>query len=274
MSSTPQLPPLAKIEHKTIVDLISKGKHIDERQPFDMRSLDIEVGLIEKGNGSAQVRLGKTKVLVGVKVEPGTPFPDTPNEGILTVNAELVPLASPSFELGPPGESSIELARIVDRGIRESKALGLSKLCVEPGKKVFVVFVDVYVLDHDGNLIDASSIGALAAILNARMKEYEYHDGQIRFKDAEISLPVNDYPVSVTFARINDVLLADPCLEEEQVMSARLTVTTDRAERICAMQKGGLGTFSVGQVKEAVRMATLKGSDIRKQILAVAARNA
>ena len=44
------------------------------------------------------------------------------------------------------------MARVVDRGIRESKAIDLEKLCVEAGKLVFVVFVDVYVLNHDGIL--------------------------------------------------------------------------------------------------------------------------
>ncbi|MEK6919684.1 MAG: RNA-binding protein, partial [Thermoproteota archaeon] len=100
MSSTPHLPPVAKLEQKNVVDLIARGKRIDERGPDSYRPIQIQVGLIEKANGSAHVSLGKSKVLVGVKVEVGEPFPDTPDEGVLTVNAELVPLASPSFEPG------------------------------------------------------------------------------------------------------------------------------------------------------------------------------
>ena len=105
MSATHQLSPVAKLEQKTVVDLILKGKRIDERGPFDYRPMTIMLGIIEKANGSAEVYLGKTKVLAGVKVEIGTPFPDTPDEGILTVNAEFVPLASPTFEAGPPDEN-------------------------------------------------------------------------------------------------------------------------------------------------------------------------
>src|SRR5256886_5226351 len=99
MSATPQLPPVAKLEQKTVVDLVTKGKRIDERGLESYRPIQIQVGLIEKANGSAQVFLGKSKVLAGIKVEIGEPFPDTPEEGVLTVNAELVPLASPSFEM-------------------------------------------------------------------------------------------------------------------------------------------------------------------------------
>ncbi len=173
MSATPQLPPVAKLEQKTVVDMISKGKRIDDRGIDSYRNIRIEAGLIEKANGSAQVHLGKSKVLVGVKVQVGEPFPDTPDEGVLTVNAELVPLASPSFEPGPPSEEAIELARVVDRGIRESKALDVKSLVLEKGKKVQVVYVDVYVLDHDGNLIDAAAMAALTALINAKVSKME-----------------------------------------------------------------------------------------------------
>ena len=84
MSATHQFSPVAKLEQKTVVDLILKGKRLDERGPLDYRPLTIMLGTIEKANGSAYVYLGKTKVLAGIKVEIGTPFPDTPDEGILS----------------------------------------------------------------------------------------------------------------------------------------------------------------------------------------------
>ena len=173
---------VTKIKVKQIEALLEKGTRIDGRGLLDTREIKIEQGLIEKAEGSARVLLGKTDVLVGVKIETGEPFPDTPKEGVLTVNAELVPLASPTFEPGPPDENSIELARVVDRGIRESHAVDTEKLCIEEGKKVFVVFVDVYVLNHDGNLIDASAIAAMAALMNTKMPNYEIKDGELKIK--------------------------------------------------------------------------------------------
>jgi len=267
MSSTRQPPPIAKIEQRTVVDLLTRGRRIDERSITDYRKLEIETGIIEKANGSAQVRLGKTKVLVGVKIEQGTPFPDAPNEGVLTVNAELVPLASPSFEPGPPDENSIELARIVDRGVRESKAIELGKLCIEPGKKVLVVFVDIYVLDHDGNLIDGSAIAALAALLSARMKAFRIESGNPVFTDEWKPLPIVNLPVAVTLAKINGTLIVDPILEEEQVMDARLTITFDKDDKICAMQKGGLGILTPEEVKRALPIALEKSRENRRKIL-------
>lgn len=266
MSSTPQLSPMAKVEQKTIVDLIARGKRIDERNVTDYRELKIETGLVQKANGSAMVYLGKTKVMTGIKIELGVPFPDTPDKGVLTVNAELVPLASPSFEPGPPSEGAIELARVVDRGLRESKAIPLDKLCVEPGKKVIIVFVDVYVLDHDGNLIDASAISALAALLTSKMKGYVLKGEQVVVKDELEPLPILNEPVAVTAAKIDGNMILDPCLEEELVVNARLTVTSDSNGNICAMQKGGMGTFTDQEIRQAVKTAIAKGNEIRERI--------
>jgi len=267
MSATHQPSPLARLEQKTIHEILLKGKRIDERGPSDYRPLTITLGTVEKANGSAQVYLGKTKVLAGVKVQTGTPFEDTPNEGILSVNAEFVPLAYPTFEAGPPDENSIELARVVDRGIRESKAIDLQKLCIEAGKRVFMVFVDVYILDHDGNLIDAAGMAALGALVNSTMQEFEVKSGEVRYKDSKMALPMQNYPVPITSVKIGNSVVVDPCLEEEQVMSCRLTVTTGKNDDVCAMQKGGLGTFTPEEIKQIVSSAIQKSRDLRAKIV-------
>lgn len=258
---------VARVKQKRIAELVSLGKRLDERGLTDYREVQVEIGVIEKAEGSARVRLGKTEVLVGIKIGIGEPFSDIPNEGVLTVNAELVPLASPTFESGPPNENAIELARVVDRGIRESKAINMEKLCIEPGKKVFIVFVDVYVLNYDGNLIDASALAALAALLNTKVFNYEIKEGEVQIKPGYKPLPIHNYPVAVTFAKINDKLVVDPWLEEEQVMEARLTMTIEKDEKICALQKGGNGYFTIQQVLEAAKIARQKTAELRKIVV-------
>jgi len=257
---------ITRVKQKQIAQLIAKGKRLDGRALTEYREIKVEQGIIERAEGSARVLLGKTEVMVGTKIEIGQPFSDTPNEGVLTVNAELVPLASPTFEPGPPDENSIELARVVDRGIRESKAIEFDKLCIEPGKKVFVVFVDVYVLNHDGNLIDASALAALAALLNTKMPNYEIEDGEVKIKSGYTPLPITKHPITVTFAKINDKLVVDPWLEEEQVMEARISIATEDDGNICAIQKGGSGYFTPKQVLEAAKIAKEKAQEIRKKL--------
>jgi exosome complex component RRP42 len=257
---------MTRVKQKQIAELVANEKRLDNRKLSDYRETKLEQGIIERAEGSARVLLGKTEVVVGIKIEMGEPFADTPNEGVLTVNAELVPLASPRFEPGPPDENSIELARIVDRGIRESKAIDTAKLVIEPGKKVFVVFVDVYVLNHDGNLIDASALAAVAALMNTKMANYEIKDGEVKIKTGYQQLPIKKHPITVTCARIGDKLVVDPLLEEEQVMDARISIAIDDDDNICAIQKGGSGYFEPKQVFEAAKIAKEKANQIRKKL--------
>jgi len=257
---------ITRVKQKQITQLIDKEKRMDGRALTDYREMKIEQGIIERAEGSARVLLGKTEVVVGVKIEMGEPFPDTPDEGVLTVNAELTPIASPAFEAGPPGEDSIELARIVDRGIRESKAIDTEKLVIEAGKKVFVVFVDIYVLNHDGNLIDASALAAVAALLNTKMANYEVKEGEVKIKPGYEKLPINKRPITVTVAKIGNKLLVDPLLEEEQVMDARISMAIDDDGHICAIQKGGSGYFEPNQVLEAAKIVEEKAEEMRKKL--------
>ena len=258
---------VSRIRQQQIALLIADGKRLDGRGLMDYRPIQIETGIIEKAEGSARVRLGKTEVMVGVKIGIGEPFSDRPDEGVLTTNAEFVPLASPEFEAGPPGEESVELARVVDRGIRESEAIDLKKLCIVPGKKVFIVFIDIYVLNHDGNLIDASALAALAALMNTKIFKYEVKDDEVEIKPGFTKLPIKNYPIAVTFADINGKLVVDPWLDEEEVMDARLTMTFDKDGRICAIQKGGAGTLSPKQVIEAANIAKEKTEELRKLLV-------
>ncbi len=236
-----------------------QGNRIDGRKPNEYRPIIITPNFALRAEGSADVKLGKTRVLVGVKVEPGEPFPDTPNQGVLTTNAELIPMASPTFEVGPPNEDSIELARVVDRSIRESKMIDLEKMVITPGEKVWIVYVDIHVLDYDGNLIDASQFGAVAALLNTKVPGS-------RYGLEDFQLPVNHIPVMTTFVKIGKQFFVDPSLEEEEVATARLSIATNEEGHVVAMQKGLTGSFSPEEILEAIDNSIEIGKDIRKRL--------
>ena len=129
---------------------LSKGMREDGRQFTEYRSVSVEYGISPKSSeGSARVKIGGTEVVVGVKMEIMEPYSDKPDEGSLMINAELLPLSNPDFESGPPAIESIELARVVDRGLREGHAVDFKKLCIKTGEKMWVVVVDVYPLNDE-----------------------------------------------------------------------------------------------------------------------------
>ncbi len=254
---------VAEVKKDYITSLLENGKRADDRGFEDYRPIVVERGVSNRAEGSSLVKIGKTQVLIGVKLAIGEPFPDMPNSGVLTTNAELIPLASPNFEKGPPDEDTIEIARVVDRGIRESQCIDLDKLCIVAGEKVWIIFVDIHVLDYDGNLFDASALGAIAALLDTRMPKVE-EDKVIYGEKTSEKLPLLHKPVETTFAKINKSIVVDPSLDEELVMDARLTVATDENGTICAMQKGGSGTFTQEEILEIIKRGTRKGSELRR----------
>jgi exosome complex component RRP42 len=252
-----------------MMELLAQGKRLDGRGLTDYRELKIEVGLIKKANGSAMVKLGNTQVIAGIKVEVDEPFSDMPDKGLFICNAEVLPTASAYAEPGPPDEDAIELARVVDRGIRESEMIALDKLVLISGKKVYAVFADVSVLNTDGNLFDATSYAVVSALLTTRIPKYEVKDDKLVKTEDTIPLPINTIPVSVTMARIGDSIIVDPTSEEEMCMEARVTISTDDQGRICAIQKGNPGTFTLEQLNNAVSIAIDKGNEIRALIKSI-----
>ncbi len=255
------------IRKTQMVELLSQGKRLDGRALDQHRPIKIQTGIIQKANGSALVTLGNTEVIAGVKIATGTPFPDTPDKGLLIVNAEILPMASPYAEPGPPSEEAIELARVVDRGIRESEMVDLKKLCLIEGKTVYTVFVDVNIMNVDGNLFDATSYAVVSALRTAKMKKYAVENDKVVAKEEEIPVPVGRVPVSVTMARIGNALVVDPNSEEEGAMDMRVTITTDDDSSICASQKGEASTITPAQVLEAADISIRVGKEIRAQII-------
>ncbi|HEY5606504.1 MAG TPA: exosome complex protein Rrp42 [Thermoplasmata archaeon] len=237
--------------------LASTGQRVDGRALDEPRKVTVERAFVKTAEGSARVRLGNTDVLVGIKMSVGEPYPDTPNSGVLSTSVELIPMASPTFEAGPPRPAAIELARVVDRGIRESKMVDMKKMCITPKEKVWVMFIDIHVLDYDGNLFDACSYAATAALGSTIVPAKNFGVGD------DFPLPVQHWPVSVTVSKIKDVLLVDPNLDEERMADVRLTVTTDENGDVRAMQKGLSGSFTYDEVKRIIEISQRVGRSIR-----------
>ncbi len=257
-----------KILHDKLYELILHEKRLDGRSPYESRPVNIHTNLIDKADGSAQVSMGGTKIIAGIKVDIGSPYPDTPNQANMTVNAELLPLASRTFEPGPPDERAIELARVVDRCIRESKAIDLEKLVYIPGQKVAVIYIDIYVLDYDGNYFDPSVIAAVAALATAKIKKYEVIDGILKLVEGEYTkIPIRRLPVSVNLGLFMDKIIVDPTAIEESALDTSLIIGWSTEDEIAAIQKNTPGRLPFSIVEEAVRVSREVSIKYRKRLI-------
>ena len=225
--------------------------------------ITIEYDITNTAEGSARVKIGETDVMVGVKVEVLKPYPDQPDQGSLMVGAELLPMSNPEFEPGPPGIQAVEIARVVDRGIRESQCIDFKKLCIEKGEKAWFLLIDIMSINDAGNLLDAASLGALAALKDMRFPKL---DGEkIDYKEkTKQKLELTKSPLAVTVIKIGENFIVDANIEEEKAIDARLTVTSLEDGSLCALQKGGDYPLTAEDVDKMVDIGIEKAKDLRK----------
>ena len=247
--------------------LMKDGKRFDGRAKEDFREINIETGISKNAEGSARVKIGNTEVIVGIKMDVGTPYPDSPNKGNIITSEELLTLSSPRFESGPPKIESVELARIIDRVIRESKLIEFEKLCIKEGEKVWTVFVDIYSINDDGNLLDAAGLGAVIALYNTKIPEYDSEKERVNYGHlTEVKLPLKKDPVfSITIYKIADEFILDPDREEEDTIAARITLGRGE-ESIHSIQKGENGKIKIDEFEKIMELSKRTYKTIFKNI--------
>ncbi len=239
---------------------------LDGRKEDEYRKpIEIKLGISKKAEGSAWAKIGNTEVIAGVKMKVGEPFPDTPDEGVLITGNELLPMSSPRFQPGPPSPESIEIARIVDRGIRESKMIDLKKLCVRKGELVWTIFLDIYTMNDDGNLIDAAALAALAALKSAVLPKLD--GDKILFGEfTKTPIPLKKLAVTTTVVKIGSNLMVDPNLDEGEMLDSRLSIATSEKGEVNALQMGGTTGMSREEVKKAIEIGKKASKELRKAL--------
>ena len=266
---------LPNINKRRITELLKDEKRLDGRKPFEFRDIEIETMVSNKADGSARVKIGKTEVIVGVKLATQEPYPDHLDEGTMMTGMEFSSISAERYESGPPGIDAIEVARVVDRGIRESGFIEWKKLCIKEGEKVWSVSIDIYCINDDGNVLDAAAIASVAALRVTKFPVYDEKEGKVKYDEkSKESLPLTEnVPLSLTFYKIGDEVLLDPNRDEEDAAEARLTLALSSSKKdkiINAMQKGGMVAFTEEDlykiIKESEKVYDKLFPEIEKKI--------
>lgn len=254
-----------------LIQLFKENKRFDGRKLDGLKDVSIEYGVSNKAEGSARVKLGKTEVIAGVKLTVGEPYPDSMEKGNLIVSGDLLPLASPRFDLGPPGFAGIEVPRLVDRMIRESGMIDFKKLVIEEGKKVWNVYIDLYPLNDDGALIDAASIACVAALRNAHVPMLD-SEGRVDYdKEGKEKLPINKecVPISFTFFKLGDSIVVHPTREEEEACDTKITFGASKFNgslMVNSCQKGWTTPLSGKDVEHMMKLIPEKYEELVRKL--------
>lgn len=240
-----------------IADLLSKDRRIDSRKPKETRKIEYKVNYIKKAEGSCYLSMGNTKIVVGIKFGTMTPYPDSPDKGGLMVTINYAPVIWKEL----PANSDIEISRVLDRSIRESKMLDLKEFCVTEGEKAFQVFIDCYVMNYDGNLLEALNLATVKALMNMNMPKIEEND-KVGVSDKKIEL--KSKPVLVMISGLNGKYILDLNQSEEGGVDFSISISYLDDSTICAMQKTGIKGIPMNKMDEIFKIGAEKQKELRK----------
>lgn len=228
--------------------------------------------------GCCVASLGDTKVLVQVSAEIIVPKPGRPTEGELFVNLELSPMAAPHFEAGRLGDYGVEVARLLERCIRDSQCIDLESLCVVSGEKVWALRVDAQVLNHQGNIVECAGIATIGALMHFRRPDVTVIGTEVTIhnpRDREpVPLHLHHYPFLVCFAFYDDgkTVLIDPTDLEERIAEGLLSIAANAHEEICLLHQHGC-TVRRDLVLLCSRLASVRAKTLAEKIKAEIAKD-
>ncbi|KAL4234142.1 Exosome complex component RRP42 [Mactra antiquata] len=248
----------------------------DGRGCEDYRHLEIETSVVSTTSGSAKIRLANTEILVGVKVELGETSPENPDKGRIEFFVDCSANATPEFE-GRGGEDlANEISNMLARAYDCPSCLDMRKLCVVEGKKCWIVYVDVLLLECGGSLFDASSIAVKAALYNTSIPRLTVtHDEghtELELSDDPYDvqrLDVYNSPCIVTLSKIGHSHVVDASQKEEACCLARLMLAVTDKGCVTAMKKEGSGSFDVSSIEDMLETGKKVGQSLNKSLMEV-----
>lgn len=252
---------ISTCEKDFILKAVGEGKRLDGRHTYDYRKIKVEFG---NELGLCQVQLGKTRVLVQISSEVVVPRVARPSEGRLHLNVELSPMAAPNFEIGRLTEFGVEINRLLERCIVDSRALDVESLCIVAGEKVWAIRIDASVLNHDGNIMDCLSIATIAALAHFRRPDVTISGEEVTIHTLEeknpVPLSLHHWPMCVTFAFFDNgkYLLVDPMEREERVMDGKTVLSMNIYREICTLHVGGTMSLHKEQILRCAQIAANK----------------
>ncbi|KAI8881549.1 hypothetical protein K501DRAFT_252983 [Backusella circina FSU 941] len=256
-------------ETEFLLEALSEGKRVDGRGVYDLRSVEITLGV---EYGQVEVQLGRTRVAANISAEVVKPRRDKPTEGILLFNTEISPMAAPTFENGIRSEEEVLISRDIEKALRRSRAIDTDGLCIVAGEKVWQIRIDLLFLDHDGNLIDCACIAAITALLHFRRPDITVIGEDVIIHPIDqkppVPLSIHHIPICITFAffKNGELLVVDPNYLEQQSKEGDMTITMNIHKEICALSKAGGIPLEMDQVLRCSQIAVIKVTEVTELI--------
>lgn len=248
---------------------------MDGRGCEDYRHMEIETDVVSNTDGSAKVSLGHTAVLVGVKADIGKPRPMVPDEGYLEFFVDCSANATPEFEGRGGDELGTELSNTLYKVFDNKHSVDLKSLCISAGEHCWVLYVDVLLLQCDGNLYDAISVAVKAALFNTKIPRVHISADEEGTKEIELSddpydcmrLNVENVPCVVTLCKVGHRHVVDATLQEKACSVASLIISVTHKGTVTCMRKTGGGSLDPESIFEMTEAGKRVGKALHAPLM-------
>ncbi|KAK6032063.1 putative prefoldin, alpha subunit [Ostertagia ostertagi] len=255
-------------------------QRLDGRTLSDFRQVKLVVG---SECGTALCTMGETKVLCAVSASLTEPRTTRPNKGFITVDVDMSPMGNPAQEHNRLGERGLELTRMLELVLRDSRCIDVESLCVRAHKEVWKLRVDVRILDDDGGLLDCASVAAVAALYHFRRPNVTVQPNHTlihsEYEQALVPLNIYHMPICVSFGftKNGNAVVVDPTDKESQCLYGCLVIACNKRREVCALHQSTnlilststVCTISTFQIEVCVKRAMQRAVDLSELISTV-----
>uniref|UniRef100_M4BB92 Ribosomal RNA-processing protein 43 n=1 Tax=Hyaloperonospora arabidopsidis (strain Emoy2) TaxID=559515 RepID=M4BB92_HYAAE len=232
---------------------LQSNVRVDGRSIEATRTAQLQTNVVHTAASSSLVKLGKTSVLTAIKLAVGTPAVATPDQGEIAIQVHLTPLCSNRFSVGRPSEEAQSIGSQLTRIVLGSRVVEMEDLSIAKGQSTWKLMVDVFCVNHDGNVLDAALASVMAALQTLKLPATSINeaDNVVSIVPDGDTMPlcVRFGAYATSFAVVDSTVLIDPTSEEEDLASAVLSIAFTTEGQICGVHKAG-GTIVAPDVMQ------------------------
>ncbi|CAH0519463.1 unnamed protein product [Peronospora belbahrii] len=231
----------------------------DARMIEALRPVQLQTNIVQTAASSSLVKLGKTSVVTAIKLAVGTPAVKTPDQGEIAIQVHLSPLCSNRFTLGRPSEEAQSIGSQLTRIILGSRVVEMESLSIVNGQSAWKLVIDVYCINHDGNVLDAALVSIMAALRTLKLPVTSINEADnvvsiVPNGDAT-PLRVEHCAYATSFAVVDDTVLIDPTSDEEDLASAVFSLSYSPEGHLCGIYKAGGSIISSNAMQQCMEIA-------------------
>ncbi|KAJ1360606.1 hypothetical protein KIN20_019628 [Parelaphostrongylus tenuis] len=276
---------LGDFEKTFIIRGFAERCRTDGRDVDDYRPIWIESSVLHTTNGSARVKIGTTDILVGVKCQliECEDTSEESNQLRFTVEPSLFIYARARGKTVRSFARSIRMALEAAYNGGEGAITNMNRLILS-NKFMWRIYVDVVILQHGGNVVDAVFIAVKAALSDTKVTQVRVvvHDEHLSFIHCDRSTGPNFFrleaahaPLAVTVNQIGDSIAVDCTTTEEAAVRTALWVVMDRPEnaripddqiRLRLIKQMGAGGIDPCSIPEMIDFALKIGRELHTAV--------